>query len=101
MKERVTTPILQEEESRFESTIRPRVMKEFVGQSKIKDNLEIFIQAAKRRGDCLDHTLLCGPPGLGETTLAYIIANEMKVRIQSTSGQLLINQGIWLKFLPT
>ncbi|KKM05600.1 hypothetical protein LCGC14_1752420, partial [marine sediment metagenome] len=99
MEERISTPVLQEEESRFESTIRPRVMKEFVGQSKIKDNLEIFIQAAKRRGDCLDHTLLCGPPGLGKTTLAYIIANEMKVRIQSTSGPAIDKPGNLAKIL--
>jgi len=99
MEERVTTPILQEEESRFESTIRPRVMKEFVGQSKIKSNLEIFIQAAKRRGDCLDHTLLCGPPGLGKTTLAHIIANEMKARIQSTSGSAIDKPGNLAKIL--
>jgi len=99
MEERITTPILQEEESRFESTIRPRVMKEFVGQSKIKSNLEIFIQAAKRRGDCLDHTLLCGPPGLGKTTLAHIIANEMKARIQSTSGSAIDKPGNLAKIL--
>jgi len=99
MEERISTPVLQEEESGFESTIRPRVMKEFVGQSKIKDNLEIFIQAAKRRGDCLDHTLLCGPPGLGKTTLAYIIANEMKVRIQSTSGPAIDKPGNLAKIL--
>jgi len=99
MEERVTTPILQEEESRFESTIRPRVMQEFVGQSKIKGNLEIFIQAAKRRGDCLDHTLLCGPPGLGKTTLAHIIANEMKARIQSTSGSAIDKPGNLAKIL--
>lgn len=99
MKERVTVPVLQEEESRFESAIRPRMMKEFIGQSKIKDKLEIFIQAAKRRGDCLDHTLLCGPPGLGKTTLAYIIANEMKARIQSTSGPAIDKPGNLAKIL--
>jgi len=99
MKERVTTPILQEEESRFESAMRPQVMKEFVGQSKIKGNLEIFIQAAKRRGDCLDHTLLCGPPGLGKTTLAHIIANEMEARIQSTSGSAIDKPGNLAKIL--
>lgn len=99
MKERITVPVLQEEESRFESAIRPRMMKEFIGQSKIKDKLEIFIQAAKRRGDCLDHTLLCGPPGLGKTTLAYIIANEMKARIQSTSGPAIDKPGNLAKIL--
>jgi len=99
MEERVTTPILQEEESGFESTIRHRLMKEFIGQSKVKNNLEIFIQAAKRRGDCLDHTLLCGPPGLGKTTLANVIANEMKGRIQSTSGSAIDKPGDLAKIL--
>ncbi len=99
MEEQITTPILQEEESKFESTIRPRVMKEFVGQSRVKGNLEIFIQAAKKRGDCLDHTLLCGPPGLGKTTLAHIIANEMNARIQSTSGPAIDKPGNLAKIL--
>ncbi len=99
MEERVTAPILQEEESRFEFAMRPRVMKEFIGQSKIKGNLEIFIEAAKKRGDCLDHTLLCGPPGLGKTTLAHIIANEMNARIQSTSGSAIDKPGNLAKIL--
>ncbi|GAH19102.1 unnamed protein product, partial [marine sediment metagenome] len=93
MEERISIPILQEEESGFEFILRPQKMAEFVGQNRIKENLGIFIQAAKQRGDALDHTLLYGPPGLGKTTLAYIIANEMEGGIQSISGSAIDRPG--------
>ena len=99
MGERISTPILQEEESGFELVLRPRKMAEFVGQNKIKENLGIFIQAAKQRGDALDHTLLYGPPGLGKTTLAHIIANEMEGGIQSMSGSAIDRPGDLAKIL--
>ncbi len=99
MEERVTTPILQKEESKFELALRPQKMEEFVGQSKIKEKLEIFIQAAKGRGEGLDHTLLCGPPGLGKTTLAHIVANEIKGRIYSTSGSAIDRPGDMARIL--
>ena len=75
-----------EGERSFESHLRPRRLEEFIGQQKVKENLGIAIQAARERGEALDHVLLYGPPGLGKTTLASIIANELEVRFQQTSG---------------
>ena len=81
------------EEKQFEQTLRPMVLREFFGQSKITDNLNVFISAAAKRSDALDHVLLTGPPGLGKTTLAYIIANEMGVKLKVTSGPVLEKAG--------
>lgn len=86
MDERITMTGVEPGEERQEVTLRPQRLHDFIGQSEVKDNLEIFIQAAKMRGEPLDHVLFYGPPGLGKTTLAGIIANELGVDIKITSG---------------
>jgi len=82
-----------DDDASFELKLRPRRLQEFIGQKKVKDNLAVAIQAAKSRGEALDHVLLYGPPGLGKTTLATIIANEMGVDYQQTSGPALQIKG--------
>ncbi len=81
-----TEPIVSEEEIRFEQGVRPQSLSEYVGQERVKENLKVFIDAARERGEALDHCLFHGPPGLGKTTLAHIIAHELGVGIKATSG---------------
>ncbi|PIU57591.1 MAG: Holliday junction branch migration DNA helicase RuvB [Deltaproteobacteria bacterium CG07_land_8_20_14_0_80_38_7] len=94
MTENSLTPFPENtEEKQYDASLRPKSLKEFVGQKTIKDRLNIFIEAAKQRGEHLDHVLFSGPPGLGKTTLGYIIANELGVQITSTSGPVLERPG--------
>jgi len=93
MTERIITAETLSDEDQFESSLRPRTLAEYVGQTKAKENLQIFIEAARARGEALDHVLFYGPPGLGKTTLANIIANEMGVSIKSTSGPVIEKPG--------
>jgi Holliday junction DNA helicase RuvB len=91
--ERVMNPGHRDEEVLFENSLRPQFLREFVGQDQIKENLSIGIQAARQRREALDHVLLFGPPGLGKTTLAQVVANELKVGFRTTSGPAIEKRG--------
>jgi Holliday junction DNA helicase RuvB len=93
MSERFITSALRERDTQLDATLRPQTWPEFIGQNKVKERLEIFLAAAKQRGDALEHTLLYGPPGLGKTTLAHIMAREMDVKIVNTSGPVIEKPG--------
>ena len=89
----ITAKTLSAQEEQLERALRPKALADYIGQAKAKEQLEIFIQAAKQRGEALDHTLLFGPPGLGKTTLAHIIAKELGVNLRQTSGPVLERAG--------
>jgi len=93
LKHRIVSAAAVEDDAGFELKLRPKFLREFVGQNKVKENLAVAIEAAKSRGETLDHVLLYGPPGLGKTTLATIIANELGVAYQQTSGPVLQIKG--------
>lgn len=91
--DRLISADTREEDVEIERTLRPQQLPDYIGQPKVKENLKIFIQAAKERGEALDHALFYGPPGLGKTTLAHIIARELNVNIKSTSGPVIEHAG--------
>ena len=90
---RIVGSSLLNDEEKSEYSLRPRWLREYIGQNKVKDKLEVFIEAAKKRDDALDHVLLQGPPGLGKTTLSQIIANELGVKVKVTSGPAITRPG--------
>lgn len=91
--ERIVSSAELGDDDRFDRIFRPETLDEYVGQDKHKENLRVFIEAARRRGEPLDHVLFCGPPGLGKTTLAYILAHEMGVTVHATSGPAIEHKG--------
>jgi Holliday junction DNA helicase RuvB len=93
MDDRMITAATTGDDFSFDMTLRPKVLAEYIGQLKVKENLKVFIDAARGRGESLDHVLFYGPPGLGKTTLAHIIASEMGVNIRSTSGPVIEKPG--------
>lgn len=93
MDDRDITPVILEDEKIFDANLRPKLLKDYIGQNTAKENLKVFIDAARARGEALDHVLFYGPPGLGKTTLAYIISNELSVNIKATSGPVIERPG--------
>ena len=93
MTERVVSTQITDEERSMETVLRPQTLKEYVGQERMKESLRICIEAAKQRNEALDHTIFYGPPGLGKTTIAHIIAREMGASLRSTSGLVLAHAG--------
>src|SRR5712675_2475857 len=91
--DRLVTPARVDEDAQDETGLRPRRLDEYIGQDRIRENLQVSIAAAKQRGEPLDHILLHGPPGLGKTTLAYVLGNEMGVAVRATSGTAIKKRG--------
>ncbi len=91
--DRISSAVPAEEDRAFDRAIRPKTLSDYVGQAKVKKQMDIFITAARNRAEALDHLLIFGPPGLGKTTLAHIVANEMQVNLRQTSGPVLERPG--------
>src|SRR3989475_8199030 len=91
--DRIVTATRVDEDAQYEAGLRPRVLDEYIGQDKVRENLKVSIAAARQRGEALDHVLVYGPPGLGKTTLAYVIAHELGTAVRATSGPVLEKPG--------
>ena len=101
MDDRLVTAARADDDAQYEAGLRPRVLDEYIGQDRVRENLQVSIAAALQRGEALDHVLLYGPPGLGKTTLAYVIGNEMKAPVRATSGPVLEKPGDLAAILTT
>src|SRR3984893_13212490 len=91
--DRIVTATRVDEDAQYEAGLRPKMLDEYIGQDRVRENLQVSIAAARQRGEALDHVLIYGPPGLGKTTLAYVIGNELGVAVRATSGPVLEKPG--------
>ena len=91
--DRIITAARVDEDAQYEAGLRPRTLDDYIGQDRVRENLEVSVAATRQRGEALDHVLLYGPPGLGKTTLAYVIGNELGVPVRATSGPVLEKPG--------